>query len=966
MKRNIFGIALWKPILVGSFLASAIVAWALWPQEVKHVPEKKIIHSVKFLNASQVVARKELKKLTLDQKIGQLIMIKADTAVDSSSIAKWIKDYHIGGLMFNGLTAGEVEHWSSYARSLAEKPIFISTENVLANEPKVQELTLASISSDSLALKYISEKVSSLKVAGINIAFRDCLSLDTIPDSTTGYNMFQNADSALSKKSQFVAACESQHILAGVPDFAQEYTFDTTKSTQPIRSLYSSLFKNGLPAMRLDITQFAEDLDIRGALKEAGFEGLLFCDGEYRSPGNDFDVLIAASEPIKLISRIKEELKNKKISEQKLDEATIKVLKAKKWLSPKKKKKIERRNADYFFSGGAGEISRRRLLENTTIVLKNKNNALPINRIYNNSLLVVTIGDPVEWTFTNRCRFYHPAWGQEHNPKNLPSLPKLSFEKLKWHTPLVITMNNVEIDTARDQEFIESLNKLSTETDVILCHFGNPKNLQHLYGATAIIHTNETDKLSMDIMAQIIFGGATATGKLPVTVSDSLPAGTSFPLLKRTRLKYTIPEESGINTDSLDKIDAIVREAIRYRATPGCQVMIAHKGNVIFDKSYGYHTYKRRHRVGRNDMYDLSSVTKVFSTTLAIMKLYDEKSIKLNHNLRKYFKRELDTLAGCKVKKVQLENLLLHKSGLQSYMPIVRYIQDEDSLFRKFDRYFCDRRSDWYKYEMAEDLYLRKDVPDSIWLDMKKVRVRNDTKYIYSDLNFNLLQKVIEKRTGKSLDDYSRRQFYIPLGLQRTMYNPLDRMDEKHIVPTEDDKKWRKQLVHGYVHDQSAALMGGVAGNAGLFSTAHDLTIMGQMLLNGGTYGGKRFFKSSTVKKFTEKAESSHRGLGFNKPFPPKMKFIAPSADHDSYGHTGFAGTCVWVDPKNEIVFVFLSNRIHPKINNWKLNTMRVRSRIHQVIYDCLGISNEEKVEELEELASDTTEVVPEELKSDE
>lgn len=968
MKSRFFGIALWKHLLVGSFVLTIVLVWIFWPHEIKHRPANKIKYSVKFLNASKKVAQREVSKLSIEDKIAQLIMVKADSTLDSAKVKRWVTQLHIGGIVFQNMLPSELKRWSDYSQSLSNKPLLIAHDGPFKNAlPEVQKITLASINNDSLVNLHYSKVLADNKSAGINLMFPPNLSLDTLPDSTDGYSEFFDKNSALKKLQDYVANGEEVHVLTGTPEFQQEFAFDTAKKVGPIKALFSSLFKHGLPCMKVNLEEFDERTDVPAELKELGFEGLLFAEGDFRTPGDNFDVLFAGSDPIKLIARIKNEVAQSSTLQKNIEQSTVKVLQAKKWLFPRKFKPQIDKGLDERITGNEASANHRRLIENGFVVIKNEESALPINRIYNNSLLILTLGDPVEWAFTNRCRSYHPAWGQELNPKNLPSLPKLDVKKLKNHNPLVITINDLALDTNRDADFLSSLEALSKETKVIVAHLGSTKNLPMLNKATALIHSNETDKTAMDLMAQLIFGGATTSGKMPIHVEDSITVGTGLPLDKKIRLKYTLPEEVGIQTDSMNKIDAIVREAQRFRATPGCQVVIAYKGSVIFDKSYGYHTYKRRTRVRNSDMYDLSSVTKVFSTTLAIMKLYDDKKIKLNHNLKKYFKRELDTLSGCKVKNVKIEELLTHKSGLQSYMPIVTYLQNKDSLFNKFDQYFCDQKSHWFRQEIGEKWYLRKDVPDSIWMDMKKIHVRNDRKYIYSDLNFNLLQKVVEKITNRGLDTYVRKNFYIPLGLQRTTYNPTERFDKKHIVPTEDDKKWRKMLVDGYVHDQSAALLGGVAGNAGLFSNAHDLAVMGQMLLNKGTYGGKRFFKSSTVEKFTQKAENTHRGLGFNKPVPDKMKFIAASADHNSYGHTGFAGTCVWIDPKNEIVFVFLSNRIHPKINNWKLNTYRVRSRIHQVIYDCLGISNEEEEaeESIEELQADTLNV-PEELMSDE
>lgn len=589
--------------------------------------------------------------------------------------------------------------------------------------------------------------------------------------------------------------------------------------------------------------------------------------------------------------------------------------------------------------------------------MNNEKNQLPINRVKNSNLFIVNIGEH-DKSFKNTCRLHHPVSSFSIFPDKDSILPALNVKRYKWYNPLVVSINNIELDTAKNKAFISSLQALQKETEVIVINYKQYQNLSHLATLPTVLQMNDNDKQTHLSAAQLVFGGAYCSGKLPMQIKG-VPTKKEYALLSKQRLRYAPPEEVGISSDSLTKIDKIVKEAIRAGAFPGCQVFVAHKGNVIFNKSFGHHKYNRRSRVVNSNLYDLSSVTKVVSTTLAMMQLVDQKKIDIDKKLKKYFKKELDTLDKCNIKDLTAYELLIHRSGLQSNMPILQYLISQDSTYNRFDRFFCADDEEWFTIPFGQDLYLRKDTPDSLWMAMKTIRVRKDRNYIYSDLNFNILQKLIEKVEDKSLDKIVRKSFYAPLGLQHTTYNPYKKYDEKYIIPTEEDKWWRKQLVHNYVHDPSAALMGGIAGNAGLFSTAQDLGIIGQMLLNGGTYGGKRFFKDKTVAQFIKKQKEGHRGLGFNKPAEEDNKrFMAQMCSMETYGHTGFAGNCIWVDPKNELVYVFLSNRIHPKASNYKLNKMKIRSRIHQAVYDALGMPVPPIVEEKEESPKEETDTL--------
>ena len=314
------------------------------------------------------------------------------------------------------------------------------------------------------------------------------------------------------------------------------------------------------------------------------------------------------------------------------------------------------------------------------------------------------------------------------------------------------------------------------------------------------------------------------------------------------------------------------------------------------------------------------------------MKLYEEGAINPNARLR----NQMALPRTSRLRNLTVKKLMTHQSGLQPHMPVVPYLLYRDMENADCSRYFCDHPSDTFAVQVANAFYFDKRYIRKIQEDVNRLRPRN--RYRYSDVNFILMQQLVEEKAGAPLDSFTAAHFYNPLGLQHTGFRPLLWKDSSEIVPTQYDRRWRHQLIHGYVHDETAALFGGVAGNAGLFSTAEDLAVVFQMLLNGGTYGGERYLESKTIEYFTSARHGNYRGLGFDKPEAKTIKSgkFPEQIGKAAFGHTGFTGTCAWADPDQGLTYIFLSNRIYPDTKNRKLFEKRVRERIHQVIYDAL------------------------------
>jgi CubicO group peptidase (beta-lactamase class C family) len=424
---------------------------------------------------------------------------------------------------------------------------------------------------------------------------------------------------------------------------------------------------------------------------------------------------------------------------------------------------------------------------------------------------------------------------------------------------------------------------------------------------------------------------------LEKNISAKFKSGSGFETLA-SRLKYTIPEELGINSAALKRIDEIAAEAIQAKAAPGAVVMVVLDGKVIYNKAFGTRTYTDKTPTRINDIYDLASVTKTSATTMAVMRLFEQERLKLDTAIGAYIPRARNT----NKKDISVREVMLHQAGFVPFIPFYKNMLETD--------YSRDSTAA-FPTKAADNFYMRKSYfAEVMWPQMLNSGLANRGKYVYSDLSMYFMKEMVERQSGKPIENYVMEQFYKPLGMTRAGFNPRLRFSKQEIIPTEDDQVFRKTLLEGYVHDQGAAMVGGVSGHAGLFSSSNDLAILYQMLLNKGTYGGTEYFKAATVDMFTAKqSDVSRRGLGFDRWDPESSKgYPSKLASPQTFGHTGYTGTCVWVDPKYKLVYIFLSNRVNPGVST-KLLDLNIRSRIQDVIYEAIGnqaiASKSDKVE---------------------
>jgi CubicO group peptidase (beta-lactamase class C family) len=564
--------------------------------------------------------------------------------------------------------------------------------------------------------------------------------------------------------------------------------------------------------------------------------------------------------------------------------------------------------------------------ESSTVVLNNQDDVIPIKNLEHLKIASVNLGFG-EYAVLDSMFNKYKHTAQVSYLKDTENGLGVLQDDLKFFNTVIIALSDSSL---KDTAIIKFIRNLSPKKKVILALFGDGKSLRNLDQIPhPVIWSSEQTPVAAHTVAQIIFGGLGSQAKLKQDFSEKYKSGSgdeTFPF----RLAYTVPEELGLNVNDFAEIDKIAAEAISEKATPGAVVLVAKNGKVIFNKAYGYHTYENIEPTKVTDIFDLASITKIAATTVDVMKLYEDQQLDLEKSLSNYiFSTKKTNKANVKVKDV-----LLHQAGFVPFIPFYNDLKPAD---------FSRDSSASFSTKVADSFYISKDYYKKVMLDrMIKSGLKTPGKYEYSDLSMYFMKEIVEGISEETMPNFTQTNFYDKLGMHTTTFNPRNKFDKNRIVPTEQDSYFRKTLLWGYVHDQGAAMAGGVAGHAGLFSNGTDLATLFQMLLNKGSYGGVEYFKPETVDFFTRKqSDVSRRGLGFDRWDPDlTKKYPSQFASPETYGHTGYTGTCVWVDPTENLIYIFLSNRVHPKVTN-KLSTMNIRPRIQDVIYKAIKNSKQ-------------------------
>ena len=561
-------------------------------------------------------------------------------------------------------------------------------------------------------------------------------------------------------------------------------------------------------------------------------------------------------------------------------------------------------------------------IKNQMIVLKNEKQLLPIINLDNKTFAFVNLGDTNKDTFYTYLRKY--AEIQQIEVKTLSDL-----SKLKKFDYVIVTLSS-SVDKVSNLNAQLAL-QISKQNTTILCTEDKYLTSFNSSDIKALI-TYPQNNISQIITPQIIFGARGTQAKLPGDIGNfKKEQGIEIQPIKR--LSYGLPEEAGMNAQTLSKIDNIAQKALNLNATPGMQVLVARKGMVVWEKSYGYTDTSQTQSVTNDIVYDIASITKITATLPMVFKLKDEGKFSYDQTLGSKLKES----RGTNKENLTFREILAHQAGLKSWIPF--YKSTLDSLGNPSTAYYTKKYQEGFPLKVADNLFLRKDYPDSIYATIYQSKL-GAKKYEYSDLGYFLIKKIIENERNSRLDMIVTKEFYKPLGAYSLRYNPLNTMSIDQIAPTEWDKVYRKQLLRGYVHDQGTAMLGGVAGHAGLFSTANDLAKVMQMYLQKGYYGGKQYIQPETIEeaiKTQYRNNGNRRGIGFDKkPLSGGFGQTCKSASANVFGHSGFTGTIVWMDPDKELLFIFLSNRLNANAESNVLSKQNIREDMFQTIYDAI------------------------------
>lgn len=931
-----------------------------------------------------------LKNMTLDEKIGQLFMVAAYSNKDESSyqtIDKYIKDYKVGGLIFFQGTPQKQAELTNRYQAESKTPLWIGFDGEWGLGMRLdntisypRQLTLGAIDNPNLIYDMGKEIARQMHRIGIHINFAPDIDVNSNPnnpvinDRSFGDNKFGVVRRGL----MYMLGLQDNKILPSGKHFpghgdtdvdshkdlpVVKHSMDRLESVelypfkQFIRYGVGSMMVSHLNVLALDgAPNFPATLSPKivqqKLIDSMGFHGLIFTDAMNMKGITKFypsgvaevmailagnDVMLFPDDVDAAIAGVRcAVLQDSVISIELINQKVRKILAAKYWLGLNHYQPVNMDGIDADINSDSAKFLKFKLMENAITVAKDSAFIIPILNLQKR-MAHVAIGSSKPTTFSATLDKYtqvdHFFLPKEESVTAFNDV----LAKLKGYHLVIIDIQDMSRFAAKNFGLTENslsfLHQLNKQNQTILAVMGSPYSLKYFQDFNSVIVGYNEEEEAESITAQIIFGARGAEGTLPVTVGK-FQYGDGECTQANMRLKYGSPLEVNMNPKILQKTDAIIYKAIEDRIFPGAQLLVAKDGNVVYEKAYGFHTYDNTLATKITDLFDIASVTKVTSTLPMIMKMQEQGKININHTLGEYYTYP----QGCNKKDIVIKEMLCHQAGLPAWIPF--YKNTLDSLGNPDSLWYAKVQDSVFSVKILDSLYLKKSFQDSLWSMIYNCGLSPVKEYKYSDLGYYLLKQIVEKTYKDSLQNITRRYLYAPLGMNYTQYNPKwNGYDLNKIMPTEIEKNFRKTMLLGTVHDQGAALLGGVAGHAGIFTNANDLAKYFQLLLNGGTYGGYKYYETSTIKNFTSKQyPNNRRAIGFDKPTPPGQDGpTCDAASPESFGHTGFTGTIVWADPKNNLIFIFLCNRVYPSADVNTLAKQNIRPKIQQVIYDAIG-----------------------------
>ena len=935
--------------------------------------------------------------LSTEERIAQLIMIRAHSdksAEYHEEIANVIKQQKVGGLCF--FQGGPIRQIDlvNYYQKISETPLLVAIDGEWGVGMRLdsaitfpRQMTLGAIQNDSLIFRMGIEVAKQCKAVGVDLNFAPVADVNNnsanpvINSRSFGENPLLVAQ----KASMYMKGMQSQQLLTcakhfpghGDTDSDSHKTLPTVHADKndldsihlfPFKIMIdegiSSVMVAHLSVPALDntpnrATTLSPEI-VNGILKtQLNFKGLAITDAlemrgvsDYFEPGElevmallaGNDILLMPNNAETSIQAIKSAFTDGQLDSNEIYNRVKKVLKYKYIAGLNQRTALDPNKAIAILNSKESQALNKLLYRNALTLLKNQDSILPLTTDLNKSLAVVSVGVTTRNTFASTVSKYRKAINYSIPRSASQAQVQELAAKLEKYDYVILGILNTNNSTERNYGIYQSTydlaNLIGQKSKLIIDMHANPYAAHRFFesaNVSAFLISYQDNDAAKEVAAEAIFGGYEISGKLPVSINDTLQEGFGIQL-KKKRLSFGLPEEIGIPSDRLYKIDSIIEKGISERAYPGCQVLIAKDGFVFYQKNFGHQTYGNSAAISDTSIYDLASITKVMATTLAIMKLSEEGKIDIDRHLQYYLPELQNTNKG----NILIRDLLSHQARLTPWIPFYKHTMIGNQL----DTLIYKKQAEpGYSTLVCDSLYILDSYRDSVLQKITESELLPKQKYRYSDLGMYYMRKIIEQQSGLSIQKYLMENFYIPLGLEYIGYLPMERFDKEQIVPTENDNYFRNTKIQGTVHDQGCAMVGGIEGHAGLFSNSVNIAIICQMLLENGQYANQQYLKPSILEDFTRQQfplNNNRRGLGFDKPLPnhqeggPTCNLVSSK----SFGHSGFTGTYFWTDPVYQITYIFLSNRTFPTAENRLLITNNTRTEIQKEIYQVFGIKH--------------------------
>ncbi|HEX2921477.1 MAG TPA: glycoside hydrolase family 3 N-terminal domain-containing protein [Bacteroidales bacterium] len=932
--------------------------------------------------------------LSIKERVAQLIWVAAYSNKDleyEAELGNLIKTTGIGGLIFFQDDPVKQSEMINYFNKISKVPLMIGMDGEwgagmrLAGVPKFPyQMTLGALNNDSLIYEMGAAVAQQFKRTGMHINLAPVVDINNNRKNTViNYRSFGEDPEKVSRKGAlYMNGMQDNGILAVAKHFPGHGDTETDSHVDmpvirhsssrldsvelvPFRRLISEGVAGVMPG-HLNIpsldstpglpTTLSSPI-LTGLLRDKlQFSGIAISDAmnmgaltRYYKPGEaealsliaGMDVLEYVTDPELTINIIVEKIKKGEVSEEAINLKCRKVLAAKYWAGLDKVKEIKTKGLKEDLSNAKTNALIRDLYAGSLTLLNNESEFIPLKFTPGLKIAVIAVNKTATTTFQKRIKKYYQCDLFNINSEDTASVNPV-LRKMKNYNLIIAGVYGLDQRPSAGfgikPGMISFIDRIAGQNSIV-AWYGNPygvDKIPSLQKTGGLVLAYQENEFTEDLSAQLIFGAIGAAGKLPVTINEKWPAGCGIETPGKIRLQYGYPENAGVSSALLEKkIDSLIQAGLDAKAFPGCEVMVARKGISIFHKAYGYQTYENRLTVNEDDLYDIASVTKVSSTIPAMMILDGRNQFSPDKTLGDYLPGFKKSNKG----DIPMREFLAHQAGLTAWIPFWEKTVKKNGGFRH--RVFSPGMTKKYPLEVADGIFINKNYKKKILKEIKKSPI-GEKKYLYSDLMFILAPDIIENITGRKLDEFVTNEVYHKLGAFDITYNPYKKHSLTRIVPTEYDSAFRKQLLHGTVHDEGAAMLGGVSGHAGLFVTANDLMKLMELYRRMGEYGGEQLIDSAVLKEYTSvqfPGNNNRRGLGFDKPLlnnsevPAKNAYPSKSATPSSFGHSGYTGAFVWVDPEYEISYIFLCNRVYPTRNNNLLSQMNIRTDVLEAVY---------------------------------